>query len=754
MAEKNLYSPAVISTLPVPPPAKAEDYLKAYNGYVYSTITATAQSVAAIKLHLFKRKMTNTEGIKVDEILEHPALSLVQHANPYMTSFDLLEATQTYLDLVGEAFWVLLRINGEPAEIWPLRPDWVKIRPSATNVVQSYLYYPGGIMTESIQFEPLDVVHFKYFNPMNPYRGKGAVQAAAMQIDTHAFAQEYNRNFFFNSAQPGLILTTEQKLQPEVLKRFMEEWKSKFGGRQNSNKVAFLSGGFKADKVSQTAKEMDFAELQKTMRDDILAVFKVPKAIIGITDDVNRANAEATTRSFMERVVTPRMIKLVGHLNEFYLRNWEDNIFFDFDDPAPEDMELKLKVYESGLSLGWLTRNEVREQENYPPVEGGDELLVPFSLSPLGQSQDQQGNEDDGNDGEDNKPKDEEDDTKAVSGGKRTFGSSQGHDSIIRLKVKKKKVFERKFMMPIPLPRLQELGAKKLRGEIKADLVKLVGNIMSEDMYKDKNTKKKIKMTWSEEKRELHWRKMIAKTDILEEKYRRALTPLFSDQEKEVNTNLDTLKYYSFDRRKGRESSVLFDMDGEVKKFVSVLIPLTTDIVIDKGADILEFLGVGGQIDTTTRDAVNFLKVFGTKLIREINQTTREDLKRTLAEGLVKGEGVDKLKSRVESVFHKARGERAEMIARTEVLRATNFATQEAYNQSGIVEKKEWLTAIDERVCPFCESMDGKIIEVKKNYFDKGDTLTVDGQKLEFKLASVAYPPLHPRCRCTLIPVL
>jgi len=37
---------------------------------------------------------------------------------------------------------------------------------------------------------------------------------------------------------------------------------------------------------------MDFIESMKFTRDDILTAFKVPKPLVAVVDDVNRANAE------------------------------------------------------------------------------------------------------------------------------------------------------------------------------------------------------------------------------------------------------------------------------------------------------------------------------------------------------------------------------------------------------------------------------------------------------------------------------
>lgn len=731
LKDKNLLTNSAVISLPQPPVAKAEDFLKAYNGYTYSAVSSIADAVASVKLHLFKRKFTK-KGVEVDEIFEHEALSLLHFANTQMTHFDLVIATQTYLDLVGEAFWIMLRNNGKPAELYPVRPDWMSIKPSKTDIVDSYIYRPGGVMTEGIVFPATDVIHFKYFNPINPYRGKGSVQAAAMPIDIHTYAQEYNRNFFFNSALPGLVFTTDQKLNEQTIKRFMESWQQKFGGKNNSNKVAFVGGGLKPDKVSQTAKEMDFAEMQKMMRDDILAVFKVPKAIVGLTEDVNRANAEATTRTFMERVVTPRMIKFVAHLNEFFLPNWGEDIFFDFDDPAPEDTDQKLKIYESGLSLGWLTRNEVREQENLPPVEGGDVLYIPFSYTELGE-EDQVDNKPDNSDDK----KDEED--KSLFS--KLFGSKKRVkvQKPITLKVKGTYKKEREFHLPIPPERLKALELKKLKGELKVDLIKLIGNLVAQN--KKESKEKKVKSTWSDEKKSEYWYKMVSKTDVLEEKYRKILEPLFTEQENEMLRNVEALKYYVESRKKASLSSLLFSITEETSKFVAVLVPFTREVFIDKAAEMLDFLGVGGQIDTTTRDAIKFIRTDAAKIIKGINNTTRESLRKALAEGIEKGEGVEKLKKRVSDVYVSARGDRARSIARTEVLRATNFAATEAYRQSGVVKKKEWLTAIDERVEEGCTKLDGKIVAVNQEFHS------------DYFGISVPYPPIHVNCRCTTIPV-
>jgi SPP1 gp7 family putative phage head morphogenesis protein len=79
---------------------------------------------------------------------------------------------------------------------------------------------------------------------------------------------------------------------------------------------------------------------------------------------------------------------------------------------------------------------------------------------------------------------------------------------------------------------------------------------------------------------------------------------------------------------------------------------------------------------------------------------------------------------------------RAKTIARTEIMRAHNVASINTYRDAGILNvevQAEWSTAGDERVCPQCSSLEGKIF-------------TLD--QIEPML------PLHPNCRCVALPLI
>lgn len=708
---------AVVQAYPQPPVMKAEEYLKAYAGYPFSAISAIASDIAAIDLRLFRTKNTQ-KGDETEEIFEHEALSLLYYANPFMTYYDLFEAIQVYLELVGEAFLIVIKDGGEdgtPRELYPVRPDWMKIVPDAKKFIKEYQYCPGGNLADKIPISPKQVVHLKYFNPTNPYRGKGTIQAGAMPIDIHNFAQEWNRSFFFNNAQPGMIFTTEQKLNRKIVQQFLDSWQATYAGRRNAHKIAFLDKGLKLEKTTLDAKQLDFSEQQRIMRDDVLAMFKVPKTVLGLTDDVNKANAIATTRSYMERVITPRMKKMVGQLNEFYLPMFgTEKLFFDFEDPAPEDIELKLQTYANALGFKWMTVNEVRTLENLEPLEGGD-TIVPDT--------DQGEVEDD----------------------------EEGKSIHVMKKIGQKyltpKSLSKKRHMMRPLPKRPEvIEEEKIAESIKPEVKRLVGEFLRGLSSGEKAANKDLSKLKKEEK-DAVWRNFIDRTEAHEKELIQRIKPIWENEEKEILANLEQIKFWVKSRRKGKESSVLPAWDAQKKEWLSTFIPYMRELVIDEGNWQLDFIGVGGIINVTKRRVAEFIREQSAEAVTGITETTRTALKETLAEGIEKEESIPQLRARVSHVYNIASTSRSETIARTEVIKGTNFATEEAYIQSEVVKKKEWLATRDLRVRDAHRQADGQIVPVKQAF-------TVGGEKLRYPGDPQGSSENVINCRCTLIPVI
>jgi hypothetical protein len=198
------------------------------------------------------------------------------------------------------------------------------------------------------------------------------------------YSELFNLTFFKNSAVPYTVLYTDQKLNENTINRLKETWEKTYRGPKNAFKTAILEAGLKVEKLQTTSKDMDFVEQQRFIRDKLMAMFKTTKIALGITEDVNRANAEASEYVFAKNCVRPKMAQFVESFNEFLvpLLDPTGTLFLDFADPVPKDRTVKITEYTAAVDK-WMTRNEIREEEGLPPLEGGDEIWQAISLTTM-----------------------------------------------------------------------------------------------------------------------------------------------------------------------------------------------------------------------------------------------------------------------------------------------------------------------------------------------------------------------------------
>src|SRR5262249_17216572 len=105
----------------------------------------------------------------IEEVVEHPLLTLLRQVNPVHNSFDRWELTELYLEVHGSAFWLLDLdpLLGTPTNIWILPTQRVTPRrePDSRSLVDYYEY--RGQTVE--RFGPERVVHFRFPDPRDPY---------------------------------------------------------------------------------------------------------------------------------------------------------------------------------------------------------------------------------------------------------------------------------------------------------------------------------------------------------------------------------------------------------------------------------------------------------------------------------------------------------------------------------------------------------------------------------------------------------
>lgn len=112
-----------------------------------------------------------------------------------------------------------------------------------------------------------------------------------------------------------------------------------------------------------------------------------------------------------------------------------------------------------------------------------------------------------------------------------------------------------------------------------------------------------------------------------------------------------------------------------------------------------------------------------------------QTIKQEIVNGMIQGINLKTMTKRVSERFETAKKNDVERLLRTEVNYTLNQATLDGYKEAGI-EKYEFSATLDSRTSQICSELHGEVFEIKKI------------------AVGLNYPPMHPRCRSTTIPII
>lgn len=239
---------------------------------------------------------------------------------------------------------------------------------------------------------------------------------------------------------------------------------------------------------------------------------------------------------------------------------------------------------------------------------------------------------------------------------------------------------------------------------------------------------------------------------VYERRYRKKFEPVMRKQLAEALNNLEA---HASSLTKDMGDS-LFDKGEYTELMVTEISPVLHSLAEQQGALALVFAGDDENKFRMTVNMANILKNGTKRMADNFNAETLKRLNDTLSEGIALGEALGKLKKRVEAVYTAANGYRSLRLARTETLKASNSASVEAYRQTGYVKAKQWY--VNPGACEICEAMSGKEIGLDETFLPVGSSVDYTDSEGNEQSFSVSYddveePPLHPNCRCTIIPI-
>lgn len=350
--------------------------------YANKAITKRATSVAKTEFTLKDKggnPVDSGEGLEWLKLLDRP--------NDNQTGDQFLYLMQKYYDIVGSAF-ILKKFNGlayegrRPNALEILRSDLVEV---ITNQEQTEIlrfeYNIGGVVHKYL---PEEIIYIPNPSPRNPLFGESLLASAVRSIDTEEQISQYHANVLRNGGKLESIFKVKNLSNQQQLDDMEARYKDKYATAVKGGRPLFMGGDIELVTTGLKPSELSFMETKLMTLDDIVIATSVPRILLAMGSKETFANADAGIAVYLKETIKPLVENLV---NIFNWRLLPDEFTLGFVDPTPIDKEQKRKDIETADKVHALTTNEKREMLGLEPIKGGDDILVPFNLLPLGTEQ-------------------------------------------------------------------------------------------------------------------------------------------------------------------------------------------------------------------------------------------------------------------------------------------------------------------------------------------------------------------------------
>jgi HK97 family phage portal protein len=269
----------------------------------------------------------------------HPMLDLLARPNPMQGRADLLESFFGQLLLSGDGYLEVsgLAETGQPAEIYVLRSDRMKVVPGRDGWPVAYEYSVGAKKHRFDMrgdFQP--ILHVKSFHPQDDHYGLSPMQAAASALDVHNSACRWSKALLDNAARPsGAIVYRgadgHSTLAADQYTRLIDEIELNHQGAKNAGRPMLLEGGLDWKPMGFSPSDMEFQKTKESAAREIALAFGVPPMLLGLPGDNTYANYQEANRAFYRLTVLPLLSKVAAAISGWLPDFYEDRLALTVD---------------------------------------------------------------------------------------------------------------------------------------------------------------------------------------------------------------------------------------------------------------------------------------------------------------------------------------------------------------------------------------------------------------------------------------
>lgn len=350
-----------------------------------------SNSIAQLPLKVYVRSDETDRQRDRDSI----AAKLLWRPNEDQTGYEFIRALALEYFVFGAVYvWVLPDADSESGyQIRIIPSEWVKSTEKAN------AYAPETIVVttsngNSFEIPREEFVMFKTYSPGNPGGYISPISGLRQTLQEQIEAGNFRKQLWHSSGRLNAQITRPANVQPwddEARKRFATAFRESWGaGGSKAGSIPILEDGMEIKPFSTSFKEAQWTESVKLSREAVAAAYGVNPSLIWHSDTQTYASSKDNARALYAECLGPVLQMIQQRINSFLLPmvDADPNLYVEFDltEKLKGSFEERASILQASVGGPWLTRNEARADNNLPPIEGGDELIVPLNVLEGGQA--------------------------------------------------------------------------------------------------------------------------------------------------------------------------------------------------------------------------------------------------------------------------------------------------------------------------------------------------------------------------------
>lgn len=342
---------------------------------VWRAVELRVKTVATLPLMVYK----SVNGMR--ELARDSALWNLFHESPNsrMTPSEFWIAMLLNRILRGNAYARIDRSpDGSAFALWPMPADQVEMHVEKDGSV--FYYYRVGNNLAVLSEE--NVLHLKEMG--NGTTGLSRLDYMRATTTEMSNSQGAASKLFTNGGKPTGILMVDKILSKEQRTAIQNNFSEMATG--STSRLFVLEADMKYQQITLSPEDLQLLETRNYGIEEIGRWFGVPGELMNNATNVSKFGVGEVIESFHKFTVRPDLINIEQAIRKRVLtsrQRVEMIVEFNFDALLRASLKDRMDIYAKGVQNGLKTRNECRQLENDPPINGGDDLTAQTNLVPI-----------------------------------------------------------------------------------------------------------------------------------------------------------------------------------------------------------------------------------------------------------------------------------------------------------------------------------------------------------------------------------